>query len=192
MLSSSQESETGSWHVPIEEKSGDERARTWLCIGRTDLTKPPREPPVANGVAQDLSPSEASNGAGQRQPEEQAAPVTGKRKDRDWRRCHLWATEACRISATRLVLRPAIVVQDQGCSVSDIPDSLFVFYKHCKAHLTCVQLCTNLVQFLSRFFGKKSIDSKDSAIIHDHIVQQWEVKLVIPFIFRATFFPWQW
>ncbi|KAF7040687.1 hypothetical protein CFC21_050574 [Triticum aestivum] len=78
-----QESETGSWHVPIEEKSGDERARTWLCIGRTDLTKPPPEPPVANGVAQDLSPSEASNGAGQRQPEEQAAPVTGKRKDRD-------------------------------------------------------------------------------------------------------------
>uniref|UniRef100_A0A453GV32 ribonuclease P n=1 Tax=Aegilops tauschii subsp. strangulata TaxID=200361 RepID=A0A453GV32_AEGTS len=78
-----QESETGSWHVPIEEKSGDERARTWLCIGRTDLTKPPPEPPVANRVAQDLSPSEASNGAGQRQPEEQAAPVTGKRKDRD-------------------------------------------------------------------------------------------------------------
>uniref|UniRef100_A0A8R7PY70 ribonuclease P n=2 Tax=Triticum urartu TaxID=4572 RepID=A0A8R7PY70_TRIUA len=78
-----QESETGSWHVPIEEKSGDERARTWLCIGRTDLTKPPCEPLVANRVAQDLSPSEASNGAGQRQPEEQAAPVTGKRKDRD-------------------------------------------------------------------------------------------------------------
>ncbi|KAI5001590.1 hypothetical protein ZWY2020_026240 [Hordeum vulgare] len=78
-----QESETGSWHVPIEEKSGDERARTWLCIGRTDLTKLPREPLVANGVAQDLSPSEASNGAGQRQSEEQAAPVTGKRKDRD-------------------------------------------------------------------------------------------------------------
>lgn len=69
--------------MPIEEKSGDERARTWLCIGRTDLTKQPHEPSVVNGVAQDLSPSGASDGAGQRQSAEQAAPVTGKRKDRD-------------------------------------------------------------------------------------------------------------
>uniref|UniRef100_A0ACD5XE78 Uncharacterized protein n=1 Tax=Avena sativa TaxID=4498 RepID=A0ACD5XE78_AVESA len=76
-----QESETGSWHVPIEEKSGDERARTWLCIDRSGLTKRPHESPTANGVAQGLTPSEASNGAGQ--PEDQAAPVTGKRKDRD-------------------------------------------------------------------------------------------------------------
>ncbi|KAM0859569.1 hypothetical protein ACQ4PT_047133 [Festuca glaucescens] len=78
-----QESETGSWHVPIEEKSGDERARTWLCIDRSGVTKRPHESRIANGVAQGLTPSEASNGAGQRQPEDQAAPVTGKRKDRD-------------------------------------------------------------------------------------------------------------
>ncbi|KAM0856047.1 hypothetical protein ACQ4PT_049379 [Festuca glaucescens] len=78
-----QESETGSWHVPIEDNSGDERARTWLCIDRSGLTKQPHESPIANGVAQGLTPSEASNGARQRQPEDQAAPVTGKRKDRD-------------------------------------------------------------------------------------------------------------
>jgi proteinaceous RNase P len=65
--------------VPIEEKSGDERVRTWLCIDRTDLTKQTFETPAANGVAK----VEASNGAGQRQLEDQAAPVTGKRKDRD-------------------------------------------------------------------------------------------------------------
>jgi hypothetical protein len=69
--------------VPIEDKSGDERARTWLCIDRSGLTKRPHESPIANGVAQGLTPSEASNGARQRQPEDQAAPVTGKRKDRD-------------------------------------------------------------------------------------------------------------
>ena len=69
--------------MPIEEKSGDERARTWLCIDRTGFTKEPRESPVDNGIVQVLSPSEASYGAGQRQPEDQASPVTGKRKDRD-------------------------------------------------------------------------------------------------------------
>jgi proteinaceous RNase P len=63
--------------VPVEEKSGDERVRTWLCIDRTDLTKQTSQTPAANGVAK----VEASNGAGQRQLKDQA--VTGKRKDRD-------------------------------------------------------------------------------------------------------------
>ena len=69
--------------MPIEEKSGDERVRTWLCIGRTELCKEPRESPLASRVIQDISPSEASNGAEQRRPVDQAVPVTGKRKDRD-------------------------------------------------------------------------------------------------------------
>jgi hypothetical protein len=34
-----QESELGSWHVPLKEKSNDERARIWLCIGRSRTGK---------------------------------------------------------------------------------------------------------------------------------------------------------
>ncbi|XP_073008074.1 proteinaceous RNase P 2 isoform X1 [Typha latifolia] len=29
-----QESETGSWHVPVDDKSNEEKLRTWLCITR--------------------------------------------------------------------------------------------------------------------------------------------------------------
>lgn len=72
-----QESETGSWHVPIEEKSGDERVRTWLCIGRTGLSKQTRE------VVQDVSSSETSKRAEHSAPQDQATAITGKRKDRD-------------------------------------------------------------------------------------------------------------
>uniref|UniRef100_A0A0E0JU47 ribonuclease P n=1 Tax=Oryza punctata TaxID=4537 RepID=A0A0E0JU47_ORYPU len=78
-----QESEMGSWHVPMEEKSGDERTRIWLCIDRTGPCKQPHEAPAANEVVQDISPTEASYGCEQRRPEHNGGSVTGKRKDRN-------------------------------------------------------------------------------------------------------------
>uniref|UniRef100_A0A0E0CDF0 ribonuclease P n=1 Tax=Oryza meridionalis TaxID=40149 RepID=A0A0E0CDF0_9ORYZ len=78
-----QESEMGSWHVPMEEKSGDDRARIWLCIDRTGHCKHPHEAPAANGVVQDVSPTEASHGCEQRRAEHNGGSLTGKRKDRN-------------------------------------------------------------------------------------------------------------
>ncbi|KAL6853346.1 hypothetical protein ACP4OV_019375 [Aristida adscensionis] len=78
-----QESEMGSWHVPIEEKSGDERIRTWLCIGRTGSCKVPHGAPVADGAIQEVPPTEALDGVERSLPENQSDSVTGKRKDRD-------------------------------------------------------------------------------------------------------------
>ncbi|CAM0147845.1 unnamed protein product [Urochloa decumbens] len=78
-----QESEVGSWHVPMEEKSGDERVRIWLCIGRTGTCKQPDEAPTTNGVAQEVPPIEASNGVQQSLQEDKAESITGKRKGRD-------------------------------------------------------------------------------------------------------------
>uniref|UniRef100_A0A0A9D4D3 ribonuclease P n=1 Tax=Arundo donax TaxID=35708 RepID=A0A0A9D4D3_ARUDO len=78
-----QESEMGSWHVPMEEKSGDERVGIWLCIGRIVTCKEPDEAPVTNGVVQEVPPTEASNGVQRRVPENKAEPLIGKRKDRD-------------------------------------------------------------------------------------------------------------
>ncbi|CAO1947372.1 unnamed protein product [Urochloa humidicola] len=78
-----QESEVGSWHVPMEEKSGDERVRIWLCIDRTGTCKQPDEVPTTNGVVQEVPPTEASNGAQQSLQEDKAESITGKRKDRD-------------------------------------------------------------------------------------------------------------
>uniref|UniRef100_J3L882 ribonuclease P n=2 Tax=Oryza brachyantha TaxID=4533 RepID=J3L882_ORYBR len=78
-----QESKMGSWHVPMEEKSGDERVRIWLCIDRTEHCKQPHEAPAANGVAQDMSPRVATNVSEQRRAEDNGGSITGKRKDRD-------------------------------------------------------------------------------------------------------------
>ncbi|XP_034595849.1 proteinaceous RNase P 2 [Setaria viridis] len=78
-----QESEVGSWHVPLEEKSGDERVRIWLCIGRTGTCKEPDEVPTTNGVVQEVPPNEESNGVQQSLQEDKAESITGKRKDRD-------------------------------------------------------------------------------------------------------------
>ncbi|KAL6613741.1 hypothetical protein ACP70R_036011 [Stipagrostis hirtigluma subsp. patula] len=78
-----QESEMGSWHVPMEEKSGDERVRIWLCIGRTGPCKGAHDAPVSNGAVHDVPPTQAYNGVQQSQPENKADSVTGKRKDRD-------------------------------------------------------------------------------------------------------------
>ncbi|WVZ67266.1 hypothetical protein U9M48_016371 [Paspalum notatum var. saurae] len=66
-----QESDMGSWHIPMEEKSADERVRSWLCIGR-----------ASNGAVQEMPSTEASSRMQQRLPENKAEPVTGKRKDR--------------------------------------------------------------------------------------------------------------
>ncbi|OEL14827.1 Proteinaceous RNase P 1, chloroplastic/mitochondrial [Dichanthelium oligosanthes] len=77
-----QESEMGSWHIPMEEKSGDERVRIWLCIGRIGSCKEPDEVPV-NGVVQEVPPTEASSGVQQGLPEDKVESITGKRKDRD-------------------------------------------------------------------------------------------------------------
>jgi len=78
-----QESEVGSWHVPMEEKSGDERVRIWLCIGRTGTCKVPDKVPTTNGVVQEVPPNEASNGVQQSLQEDKAESITGKRKDRE-------------------------------------------------------------------------------------------------------------
>jgi len=78
-----QESEVGSWHVPMEEKSGDERVRIWLCIGRTGTCKVPDKVPTTNGVVQEVPPNEASNGVQQSLQEDKAESRTGKRKDRE-------------------------------------------------------------------------------------------------------------
>ncbi|RLN22752.1 hypothetical protein C2845_PM07G36020 [Panicum miliaceum] len=78
-----QESEVGSWHVPMEEKSGDERVRIWLCIGRTGICKVPDKVPTTNGVVQEVPPNEASNGVQQSLQEDKAESITGKRKDRE-------------------------------------------------------------------------------------------------------------
>jgi len=73
----------GSWHVPMEEKSGDERVRIWLCIGRTGTCKVPDKVPTTNGVVQEVPPNEASNGVQQSLQEDKAESITGKRKDRE-------------------------------------------------------------------------------------------------------------
>ncbi|KAF8642189.1 hypothetical protein HU200_067452 [Digitaria exilis] len=79
-----QESEMGSWHIPMEEKSGDERIRIWLCISRTGSCKEPDEVTATNGVVQEAPPTEAYNGVQQGLPENKAESITGgKRKDRD-------------------------------------------------------------------------------------------------------------
>ncbi|KAJ1287249.1 hypothetical protein BS78_03G416400 [Paspalum vaginatum] len=64
-----QESEMGSWHIPMEEKSADERARSWLCIARTGSCKEPDEVPVSNGAVQEMPSTEASSRMQQRLPE---------------------------------------------------------------------------------------------------------------------------
>ncbi|KAF0923977.1 hypothetical protein E2562_007796, partial [Oryza meyeriana var. granulata] len=73
-----QESKMGSWHVPKEETSGDERLRIWLCIDRTGPCKQPHEAPAANRVAQDVSPSVASNVSEQRREEDNGGFITGR------------------------------------------------------------------------------------------------------------------
>ncbi|CAO2196098.1 unnamed protein product [Urochloa humidicola] len=78
-----QESAVGCWHVPMEEKSGDERVRIWLCIDRTGTCKQPDEVPTTNGVVQEVPPTEASNVAQQSLQEDKVESITGKRKDRD-------------------------------------------------------------------------------------------------------------
>nr|CAB3479549.1 unnamed protein product [Digitaria exilis] len=79
-----QESEMGSWHMPMEEKSGDERIRIWLCISRTGSCKEPDEVTATNGVVQEAPPTEAYNGVQQGLTENKAESITGgKRKDRD-------------------------------------------------------------------------------------------------------------
>lgn len=64
----------GSWHIPMEEKSGYERGRVWLCIGRAGTCNEHDEVPSTNGVVHKMPPAEASN---------KAESITGKRKDRD-------------------------------------------------------------------------------------------------------------
>jgi proteinaceous RNase P len=78
-----QESEVGSWHVPMEERSGDERVRIWLCIGRTGTCKVPDKIPTANGVVQEVPQNGASNWVRQSLQEDKAESITGKRKDRE-------------------------------------------------------------------------------------------------------------
>lgn len=78
-----QESEMGSWHVPMEEKSGDERVRIWLCIGRTGSCKEFDEVAATNGVIQEMPSIEAFGRMQQRLPENDTESITGKRKDRD-------------------------------------------------------------------------------------------------------------
>ncbi|GJN16621.1 hypothetical protein PR202_gb03625 [Eleusine coracana subsp. coracana] len=78
-----QESELGSWHVSLEEKSGDERIRIWLCIGRTGTCKEPDEAPAVNGAVPEVPPTEVSEEVQQRLLENKAELAVGKRKGRD-------------------------------------------------------------------------------------------------------------
>ncbi|XP_021307811.1 proteinaceous RNase P 2 isoform X2 [Sorghum bicolor] len=78
-----QESEMGSWHIPMEEKSGDERGRIWLCIGRGGSCKEHGEVPTTNGVVHEIPPTEASKVVQQRLAENKNETISGKRKDRD-------------------------------------------------------------------------------------------------------------
>jgi len=73
----------GSWHIPMEEKSGDERGRIWLCIGRGGSCKEHGEFPATNGVVHEIPPPEASNVVEQSLAENKDGSITGKRKDRD-------------------------------------------------------------------------------------------------------------
>lgn len=78
-----QESEMGSWHIPIEEKSGNERGRIWLCIGRGGSCKEHGEVPSTNGAVHKVPQTEASNVVQQGLTENKDESITGKRKDRD-------------------------------------------------------------------------------------------------------------
>lgn len=69
--------------MPLEEKSGDERIRIWLCIGRAGTEKEPDEAPSVNGVVPEVPTAEASNGIWQILLETKAESAAGKRKDRD-------------------------------------------------------------------------------------------------------------
>uniref|UniRef100_A0A0D9XNB0 Uncharacterized protein n=1 Tax=Leersia perrieri TaxID=77586 RepID=A0A0D9XNB0_9ORYZ len=77
-----QESEMGSWHVPMEEKAGDERVRIWLCIDRAGPCSRPHEASATNGVVQNVSRIESSKRSDQKQSEDIGVSITGKRKDR--------------------------------------------------------------------------------------------------------------
>ncbi|XP_020111001.1 proteinaceous RNase P 2 isoform X2 [Ananas comosus] len=50
-----QESETGSWHVPIDDNCSDERLRSWLCITRPRASEGHEEADVISGSFQLLT-----------------------------------------------------------------------------------------------------------------------------------------
>ncbi|XP_074579897.1 proteinaceous RNase P 2-like [Curcuma longa] len=76
-----QESETGSWHVPLDEMCDDEKQRTWLCIRRQGSNHGPLED-LTDSSFQTISessiiPPECGNIFNNN-----TRHVTGKRKDR--------------------------------------------------------------------------------------------------------------
>ena len=88
-----QESEKGSWHVPLALHTGDETSRTWLCITRQSSQD--AEANVCNSVdtpnfnhhnTKDAEgPQEFSNGVGimdSQVDENNTTSLTGKRKER--------------------------------------------------------------------------------------------------------------
>uniref|UniRef100_A0A0D9XW51 Uncharacterized protein n=1 Tax=Leersia perrieri TaxID=77586 RepID=A0A0D9XW51_9ORYZ len=77
-----QESEMGSWHVPMEEKAGDESVGIWLCIDRAGPCSRAHEACATNGVVQDVSRTESSKRCDRKQSEDIGVSITGKRRDR--------------------------------------------------------------------------------------------------------------
>ncbi|KAJ6853787.1 proteinaceous RNase P 2 [Iris pallida] len=79
-----QESEIGSWHVPLDDKLGDERSRIWVCITRPESCKSLSEADGGDNLIHttqvqtqaDATSSHLGNGT--------AKQATGKRKERDF------------------------------------------------------------------------------------------------------------
>lgn len=73
---SSQESEKGSWHVPLANETNDDSLRTWLCINRPEGSRNDEIPEPTKLDSADkpemVSHCNTSNGSS----------VTGKRKER--------------------------------------------------------------------------------------------------------------
>ncbi|KAJ4748613.1 Proteinaceous RNase P 3 [Rhynchospora pubera] len=67
-----QESENGSWHMPIGDKCEDERKRTWLCISRSISNNVSNRTNAVDGIDEDKINIE-QNGA---------SSLIGKRKER--------------------------------------------------------------------------------------------------------------
>ncbi|OMO72880.1 Ribonuclease Zc3h12a-like protein [Corchorus capsularis] len=83
-----QESEKGSWHVPIVCDGSEESARIWLCITRQSCengNSPCGKPEMSNTVDSEILPSDNKNHASPasfRKSDGKIPSVTGKRKER--------------------------------------------------------------------------------------------------------------
>lgn len=73
-----QESERGSWHVPLDNKSQKESSRIWLCINRPDSCEAARIPDAVNLLSKNGSPKKKPA----QLPSDTTTTIVGKRKER--------------------------------------------------------------------------------------------------------------